>query len=150
MTVNIETASIRHIEKLYEIEKECFGEESFSKAQIRHLLTNYSSVALMANEDSGIVGFIIGDIQYEREAILGRILTIDVAVKYRRMGIGFRLLEEMERIFKQKGATISRLEVRQDNIAAISLYRKRSYVRIATLRNYYGLAHGLCLAKKLT
>jgi ribosomal-protein-alanine acetyltransferase len=150
MTFTIESASIRHLDKLHEIETECFDKEAFTKQQIASLLTDYNSISLIAKINSEIVGFIIGMIYYERNAPVGHILTIDVAPAYRLHGIAQKLLREIEKIFKEKGSRACRLEVREDNVAALRLYQKFGYKKIAKLKNYYENAHGIYLRKKLT
>jgi len=149
MTVTVEDASIRHLDRLYEIEMECFGEEAFTKRQIVQLLTDYNSVGLVARENDRILGFIIAMIYVDRNALSGHILTIDVSPAHRRKGIGQMLLQEIEKIFKTKGVKTSHLEVREDNVAAISLYTKLGYQKIGKLKNYYGNAHGIYLKKVL-
>jgi ribosomal-protein-alanine acetyltransferase len=150
MPVTVEDASIRHLDRLYEIEMECFEEEAFTKKQIAQLLTDYNSVGLVARENDKIVGFIIAMMYVDRNALSGHILTIDVSPAYRRKGIGQMLLQEIEKIFKAKGVKASHLEVREDNVAAISLYEKLGYQKIGKLKNYYGNAHGIYLKKVLT
>jgi ribosomal protein S18 acetylase RimI-like enzyme len=59
-------------------------------------------------------------------------------------------MQEIEKIFKEKGANACRLEVREDNVAALNLYKKLGYKKIAKLKNYYGNAHGIYLKKDLT
>jgi ribosomal protein S18 acetylase RimI-like enzyme len=59
-------------------------------------------------------------------------------------------LQEIEKIFKEKGVKACRLEVREDNIAALRLYQKSGYKKVAKLKNYYGNAHGIYLQKDLT
>jgi ribosomal-protein-alanine acetyltransferase len=149
-TATIEDASVRHLNRLYEIEKECFGKEAFSKQQIAYLLTDYNSISLVAKVDDEIVGFIIGKINVERKSPVGHILTIDVSPEHRREGIAEKLLQEVEKIFREKAVKMCYLEVREDNIAALSLYRKFGYEKIGRLRNYYGNAHGIYLRKVLT
>jgi len=149
MTVIIEDASARHLDTLYEIEKQSFKEEAFSKQQIERLLTDYNSVSLLARENDKTSGFIIGAIYVGRNALNGHILTLDVIPECQRKGIGTRLLQELERIFREKGVAIVRLEVREDNVPALKLYRKFGYRRVGKLRNYYGAAHGLYLTKAL-
>jgi ribosomal protein S18 acetylase RimI-like enzyme len=39
--------------------------------------------------------------------------------------------------------------VREDNIAALGLYRKLGYEKIAKLKSYYGKANGIYLRKSL-
>jgi ribosomal-protein-alanine acetyltransferase len=149
MTVTVQDASARNLERLYEIEKECFVEEAFTKKQISQLLTDYNSVSLIGREDSEIVGFIVGMIYPDRKASSGHVVTIDVLPLHRRKGVGTMLLNEMESIFAQKGVQVSLLEVREDNVAALSLYRKLGYTEVGRLENYYKNAHGIYLKKVL-
>lgn len=149
MAVTVEDASVKFLDRLYEIEKECFIEEAFSKKQIAQLLTDYNSISLIARENGEVAGFIVGVVYPDRKAVNGHILTIDVSPRHRRKGIGRMLLQEMESIFAQKGVQSCLLEVREDNAAAISLYRKLGYEEIGRLENYYGNAHGIYLKKVL-
>ena len=150
MPVIIEDASIRYLDRIYEIEMECFDREAFTKQQIAHLLTNYNSVSLVAKVNGEIIGFIIGMIYLERNSLTGHILTIDISRIHRRKGIAQKLLQEIEKIFKEKGLEVCYLEVREDNIVALSLYHKSGYRKIGRLRNYYGNAHGIYLRKTLS
>jgi ribosomal-protein-alanine N-acetyltransferase len=150
MTVIIETGSIRNLDRLYEIEKECFQKEAFTRQQIASLLTDYNSISLIAKEESQITGFIIGMIYIERHASVGHILTIDILPKHRQKGTGLKLLAEIENIFREKGVRICYLEVREDNKPALKLYAKMGYKEVGKLKNYYGDAHGLYLEKELT
>jgi len=148
--IRIETASIRQLQQLYNIEIQCFKNEAFSKKQISNLLTNYNSISLIAQLNNEIVGFIIGIIYFERDSAVGHILTIDVLPEHRKKGIGLRLMQTIEEIFKSKGAKASVLEVREDNVEALRLYQKCGYRKIGRLEGYYGNAHGAYLRKMLT
>jgi len=150
MAITIEGATIKHLDRLYEIEMECFEKEAFTKQQIAHLLTDYNSISLVAKEDKKIIGFIIGMIYMEGKSLTGHILTIDISPIHRRKGIGIKLLQEIEKIFKERGVKICRLEVREDNVAALNLYQKLGYKKVGELKGYYGNAHGICLRKILT
>lgn len=147
MEIKIEGASPRHLDELYAIEQQSFKEEAFSKQQIAYLLAEYNAVSLVARVNGEIAGFVIGRIDIERKLTAGHILTIDVALIHRRSGIAQQLLREIEAIFKKKGATECRLEVREDNAAALNLYQKLGYRKVAWLERYYGEAHGLYLRK---
>ncbi|MCS7124962.1 MAG: ribosomal protein S18-alanine N-acetyltransferase [Candidatus Bathyarchaeota archaeon] len=149
MPITIEDALLKHLDRLYEIEMECFKEEAFTRQQIAQLLQNNNTISLIAKEDGNIVGFIIGMTAIEENTIVGHILTIDVSPSHRRKGVGIKLLQEMEKIFKNKHAEVCRLEVREDNIAALNLYRKLGYKKIGKLEYYYGNAHGILLEKPL-
>jgi len=149
MTVTLQDAPLKCLERLYEIEKECFVEEAFTKKQISLLLTDYNSISLMAKDDGEIVGFIVGMIYPDGKLVNGHILTIDVSPSHRRKGVGQMLLQEMEKIFGQKGVDACLLEVREGNVAALGLYHKLGYEEIGRLENYYGKARGIYLKKIL-
>ena len=149
MPVTIEKASIKDLDKLFEIEKQCFQRTAFTKQQITHLLTNSDAICLVSRVKGEIVGFVIG-IMPKKKARRGHILTIDVLPTHRRRGIGLSLLQNIEKAFKDKNVNICRLEVREDNIEALSLYEKSGYKKIGKLHNYYHNAHGILLEKTLT
>jgi len=150
MLAKIEKASIEHLDRLCEIEMKCFETEAFTKQQIAYLLTDSNSVILVSRVKGEIVGFIIGKTYMDKKTSAGQILTIDVSPKHRRKGIGQRLLQEIEKTFKDKGVKICYLEVRENNFVALSLYQKFGYKRVGRLENYYGNAHGIRLRKALT
>ena len=150
MQATVEDASIRDLDRLYEIETECFRREAFTRTQIAQLLSGYNSIALIARVEGQIVGFVIGEIYIDGRVLQGHICTIEILPNFRRRGIGEKLLQEIEELFKQKKVKASALEVREDNVPAIELYRKLGYEKIGRLRNYYGEAHGLYLGKTLT
>ena len=150
MLAKIEKASIEHLDRLCEIEMKCFETEAFTKQQIAYLITDSNSVILVSRVKGEIVGFIIGKIYMDKKTSAGQILTIDVSPKHRRKGIGQRLLQEIEKTFKDKGVKICYLEVRENNFVALSLYQKLGYKKVGRLENYYGNAHGIRLRKALT
>ena len=141
MQLTIETATTKILDELYAIEKQSFTREAFSKREIAFMLEDYNSIGLVAR---------VNRIDIERGRLFGHILTLDVAPRYRHMGVARKLLEELDNLLKQKGAVECRLEVREDNVAAINLYLKLGYQRLGMLKNYYGNAHGLYLRKTLS
>lgn len=149
MEIAIEDASIQLLNELYDIERQCFKLEAFSKHQIAYLLTNYNSISLAGRANNELAGFIIGQIEIEQDVLVGHIITLDIAPEYHRKGVAQRLLQEIELLFKSRGITECCLEVREDNTAAVNLYQKSGYQKVAKLPNYYKTAHGLYLRKTL-
>lgn len=149
MAIKIEDATIRLLDKLYEIEKQCFEREAFTKQQLAYLLADYNTVGLVARFNDETAGFVMARIGIERNMMFGHILTVNVAPAYRRRGIAQRLLVEIESMLREKGVKECRLEVREDNVAALNLYRKLGYKVVGKLEKYYGVAHGLYLRKSL-
>jgi len=150
LQITVETAHMPNLDELLRIERECFTTEAFTKEQIEILFRNPTAVGLLARIDGEVAGFVIGMIETYGATKAGHVYTIDVAVKHRRMGVGIKLLKEMEHTFMKKGAETSYLEVRADNQAARRLYRKRGYVEVETLDDYYSRGvQGLRLRKQL-
>ncbi len=149
MELKIETATIRLLDKLFEIEEQCFDQEAFTKQQIDYLLTDYNTIALVAKANADIAGFVIAQVEIEETLQYGHIITINIAPNYRHKHIATRLLQEMEKLLKEKSITECHLEVREDNNPAIKLYQKMGYQTIGKLEKYYGKKHGLYLKKIL-
>lgn len=150
MPITVQHASLKDLETLCKIEKECFTHEAFSKEQIAYFLKASNAVSLVARVDGETAGFVTGLIEQYGKTKIGHIYTIDVASKYRRMGVGLKLLKEIEQNFIEKGAEACFLEVRINNLAAQKLYQKHGYTELEKLNNYYARGiHGIRLKKKL-
>ena len=149
MEVKIEIASLKLLDQLYKIEEKCFDQEAFSKRQIAYLLTDYNTIALAAKTNSEIAGFIIAQVEVEENTEFGHIITINVTPNFRRQKIATKMLHEIENLLKQKGISECRLEVREDNHAAIKLYQTLGYQIVGKLERYYGTKHGLYFLKIL-
>jgi len=150
LEITIQPATIKDLETLYQIERECFTVEAFSKEHISYLLQNPNTLNLVAHVNGEIAGFITGLIYRHNKVVTGRVYTLDVAVKHRRKGIGLRLLNELEQIFLKRGVKTCYLEVRVGNVAALELYRKHGYLEVEKLERYYKGIRGVRLKKNLT
>jgi ribosomal-protein-alanine acetyltransferase len=148
MEVKIETATPKLLDILFKIEQQCFDEEAFTKRQIAYLLSDYNTIALGAKNGAEVAGFVIAQVETD-EIEFGHIITLNVAPNFRHKGIATKLLGEMESLLKQRGIVECRLEVREDNHAAIKLYHKLGYQTLGKLERYYGRKHGLYLKKSL-
>ncbi|MCL1977916.1 MAG: GNAT family N-acetyltransferase [Candidatus Bathyarchaeota archaeon] len=147
MDIQIEAATLEDLRIMMAIEKQCFTSEAFSREQISYLLSDYNSISLTAKVNGEIVGFVILQLENQDDIIFGHIITLNVAVPFRRMGVAQKLLFECEAILRLRGVTECRLEVRQANYAALRLYNRLGYIEIGLLENYYGNEHGLYLKK---
>jgi len=149
MEIQIDDASLKYLDKLVQIEKQCFTSEAFSRQQISYLLTDFNTISLVAKVNGEIAGFVILQLENQDTVVFGHIITLNVAESYRKKGVAQRLLSECEDILKSRGVLECRLEVRQDNVAAINLYKRLGYVELGLLEGYYGRKHGLYLKKNL-
>lgn len=67
----------------------------------------------------------------------GYIGNVAVAADARRKGAGSLLMEEMLRKASELGLSFVTLEVRESNAAAIALYEKFGFEKVAVRKNYY-------------
>ena len=92
-----------------------------------------NTVAFVAEEGGQLLAYAIGacvDVELH-------ITNIAVAVGHQRRGIGLSLLRKMEDVAVERGCSFAYLEVRINNTAAISMYKKYGYDILYTRKKYY-------------
>jgi len=150
VSIVVRRAESKDLDAIWEIEKECFTVEAFTKEQIAYLLEAPSGISLVAQINHEIAGFIIGLIHQNNKTRICHIYTIDVLTKHRRKGVASRLLSKLEGILIKKGVTTCYLEARINNVAAQKLYQKHGYTKAAQIEDYYGKGiHGIRFKKDL-
>ncbi len=132
MNIIIEKMNASHIESLALIEKESFS-TPWSENALREELGNTHArflVALCDGEVSGYIG---------AHNILGEVYITNVAVsgKYRRQGIGEKLIKSLVSLCESENADFITLEVRESNSAAINLYKKMKFKEVGMRKNFY-------------
>ncbi len=70
------------------------------------------------------------------------ILTLATHPKQRRRGLAEKLVSHSISELKKGAANVMFLEVRDDNLAAQTLYQKLGFIQTATRANYYALPDG--------
>jgi ribosomal-protein-alanine N-acetyltransferase len=119
---------------LYRLDQSCFPPGiSYSKTTLRYFLSLRTADCLVAMEGAHIAGFIVT----EENPPLAHVITLDVAEKFRRHGIGSALLAESERNLALRGVRHVLLETATDNDAGVAFWQCRGYVVKATLKRYY-------------
>ena len=131
--VIIRTAVYKDLEDIFRIELESF-KIPYPKKYLVALLALAGDLFVVAETREGIVGYAVGVLRLND---IGHIVSIAVAKRWRRKGIGTRLIRELEKRFKEKNMRASRLEVRVSNRPAIRLYEKLGYKIIDRIENYY-------------
>ena len=88
---------------------------------------------MVAAEETRIAGFVLS----EENPPLAHIITLDVAEKQRRSGIGTALLQKLESNLSARGVRSILLETAIDNEAAVAFWQRHGYRIEATLKRYY-------------
>lgn len=126
----IRRATLEDLESVLSIEQ-TFGAEAFSRRSLhRFILTKKMFVY-------GTPALAYCIVLNKSNSTKVRLYSIAVSESHRGMGVGSRMLTELERLARDQGMTHVRLEVSEENIAAIGLYRSRGYKVIGRILSYY-------------
>ena len=96
-------------------------------------------------EKDKIIGFLLYSLIYDRIEIE----QFEVITKERRKGIGDKLLKYLIEKYENTNIKNITLEVKEDNIAAINLYQKSGFKKIAIREKYYYGVNGILMEKTL-
>ncbi len=139
---------IEDIDRLHELDLLCFPEERAFTTGYFLLLFLYHRAFGWGLEKEGLIeAFVL--LTTHRQS--GNISTLDVHPRYRRHGIGSRLMMLAEMALKEMGMKKCTLQVAASNTEAIRLYDKLGYKRVRILHRYYaGKEDGYLMEKGLT
>jgi len=119
---------------LHRLDQSCFPPGiSYSKTTLHYFLTIPSADCVVALEENHLAGFILS----EENPPLAHIITLDVAEKGRRRGVGTALLQKLESNLAARGVRSILLETATDNEAAIAFWKRHGYRSEAVLKGYY-------------
>jgi ribosomal protein S18 acetylase RimI-like enzyme len=123
------------LDALVALERAAFTTDHLSQRQYRHHLRSDSAVVLAAVDGPALLGKSV--VFFRRGSDIARLYSIAVADAARGSGLGEALLAAAERSAHGHGARRMRLEVRQDNTAAIRLYERMGYRRFGAYAQFY-------------
>lgn len=122
----------RDVERVVELETAAFG-SPWEADTFRRLLGREGAELMVVEVRGEVVGYAVLWCILDQ----GELANIAVDEAWRRRGIGARLLDRVLERAKERGVTDLFLEVRQSNMVARDLYRRRGFTSIGMRRNYY-------------
>ncbi len=124
------------------LDQTCFGEDfRFDRASMRSFAEARNALTLVAERDATeLLGFIIVHLEHVEVTVRGYIVTLDIALSWRRAGLAAELVHSAEAQVAAAGADGMELHVFTGNHGAIQFYERLGYRRIATRRRFYGKA----------
>ncbi len=147
-TTEVATASAAQAEVLAALHAEAFL-ETWSAQDFRTLLESPGVAAYLAFREGVAAGFVL------TRAILdeAEILTLAVQPEARRRGLARQLIETAMTAAASRGARRLWLEVAEDNLPALALYRRAGFRETGRRRAYYvgvaGVRDALVMARDL-
>lgn len=142
-SISIRKCNKYDIENLKELELVCFQDRFHEKFDF--VLENKNYVYYLAEEVGRIVGYAGASILYD-ESELQYVATLP---SLRRNGIAKALMAVLVEDLVKKGVHKMYLEVSEDNLAALSLYKKLGFFVYNTRRKYYGDKDAIVMVKVL-
>lgn len=135
MNVAIRPAAVADIDRLVAIENAAFATDRISRRSFRQAVESPTTETLVAVRDGAIAGYCM--VLFRRGSGVARLYSIAVDPEAGRSGMGKALLEAAESAAFENDRLILRLEVREDNCPAITLYEKSGYHKIGREPDYY-------------
>ncbi len=131
--INIYPMSLKHLSRVMQIERESFSDPWSLTSFISELSDNTYATYFIAIYQNRIVGYIGGWLVTDEL----HITNLAVDKKYRGLGIGQQLIDEIIKYSKNRGINRATLEVRASNNTAMNLYRKKGFTSVGYRPNYY-------------
>lgn len=128
----IREATPNDVSQIEEIEKSSFS-TPWSEKWLTDEINKPDDFFLVASDGDNILGYaVVGKLGAEAE-----LYNIAVDNAHRCRGIGNALMERLKKEVSKGGVEKVFLEVRETNVAAISLYEKHGFKSVGRRRNYY-------------
>jgi len=116
-----------------EILKETPEAAGWSLGALEDALRQRETCFLVAAEEGGIAGFVVG----RRIADEGEILNLGVRNAQRRQGMGTALVKRLGELLRRQGVRRLFLEVRESNVVAVEFYTGLGFQQTSKRPNYY-------------
>lgn len=134
-TFSIRRALPEDAEALHQLEQQCFDSDRLSLRRIKHWTRADNCLFMVAESKQQMYGYALTLLH--RGTRLARLYSVAVSSDARGSGLGKRLIETVEIAAAECGRLFMRLEVAQDNLAAIHLYQHMGYAAFGTYEDYY-------------
>ncbi len=149
--LRIRPATLRDLDTLHQLEVTHFGDDQFSRSQLRHLITRANATSYVVEKGHDVADVAGSAIMvWRKNSRIGRLYSILISRDAQGHGLGAKLLARCESDAKKRGCTHVTLEVRTDNRPAIAMYLKHGYEITDSLPGYYhDGSNGLKMVKQL-
>ena len=135
MSHQIRIATESDLDQIMQIETACFGNDAWSKSNMKSELLAPYTTYVVAEEDNSLIGY--AGLSKLANSESADIQTIAVSDSHRGQGIGRALMENLLAYAREQGAKEVFLEVREDKPTPQSLYSSLGFVTIDRRENYY-------------
>jgi len=124
--------SLKEIDSIVSIEKDS-SKHPWTKKQLSESIANSNNLNYILVLESKIIGYILAIPSIDSADILNIVIHKD----FKRKGFGSSLIVETSKVLSQKKIKTIFIEVRKNNLSAISFYLSLGFKEISIRKNYY-------------
>ena len=135
MVADIRPARASDVDALLAIENAVFHTDRLSRQSFRRLIRRSSAAVLVAEVGGKVAGYCI--VLFRAGNPAARVYSISTSPDMTGQGVGRALIETAEMAAVERGKHSLRLEVREDNARAISIYERAGFRLIGNKPDYY-------------
>jgi ribosomal-protein-alanine acetyltransferase len=135
MSHQIRVAGESDLEQIMQIEKASFGNDAWSKSNMKSELLARHTTYLVAEENHTVIGY--AGLSKLGSSTSSDIQTIAVSDSHRGVGVGRSLIQNLLVYAREQEAKEVFLEVREDRPIPLSLYSSLGFATIDRRENYY-------------
>lgn len=142
LSYTIRQAELSDINEIMKINKICLP-ENYSFDFFYRILSDFGYACVIGELEGEIVGYVLSRIERPFTSFLGvqsakgHVISIAIIPKYRRKGLGIKIMKYgLKKLIDHEVETIY-LEVRVSNVAAIEMYRKLGFYIKKEFKEYY-------------
>ena len=128
-------ATLSDLDALTQLELQVFEGDRLSQRRFRHFIKSELSELWCLEEQGQLLGYAL--VLFHRGTSLARLYSLAIAPQARGRKLGQFLLEYVEQQAVARQVLFMRLEVREDNAAALNLYERTGYRKLRFLAHYY-------------
>jgi ribosomal protein S18 acetylase RimI-like enzyme len=123
------------LDALLALEQAAFTTDQLSRRSFRHFMVSPNAALIVADHEGRLAGYAL--VLFRPRGAIARLYSIAVAAATAGRGIGPMLLAATEEAARRRTCKILRLEVHEQNAAAIRRYRKSGYQLFGRHLDYY-------------
>lgn len=142
LTYIVRQAELSDINDIIKINRICLP-ENYSFDFFYRILSDFGYACVVGQVEGEIVGYALSRIERPFTSFLGvqsakgHIISIAVLPKYRRQGLGNKIMKYGMKKLIEHDVEIIYLEVRVSNVAAVEMYKKLGFYVKKEFKEYY-------------
>jgi len=142
--INIKKFQPNDIYSVLKIANKCLT-ETYNPSIFNYFYESFPEGFIVAENNHKIIGFIVAVNSYDDN---GRILMLAVDDRFRKKGIGSKILNNALHELSKISINSVELEVRTENTSAIIFYKKNGFKEMERIKSFYQNGEDAFIMKK--